>query len=491
MNRRGKKLVAMTAALAILLGLYGSVRTMIADPEEEAEPVTVAALEADTLTALSWTNASDGTLELSRTDTDTDWSYTGDSAFPVDQSYPQAMLDALTEVSASLAIDNPSDLDEYGLETPGLTITATDAEGTATSFSLGDQNELTGEYYLSCSADEGKVYLVDDTLASAFSYDLYDLVEMETLPDFGTVTALSIEQQSGSLTLEYKEDAAGMSYNPEEFHWFLAQGEELTAVDADEAQSLASTVTGLSWQLCSDYKADEEELAEYGLDDSALTVRLTYLPQEETDEAAEDEDSTAQDEEGQDAQPQTFTLLVGADVDGGTYARIADSRMVYLISTDTANSLRYAAASSLAPDTVCTLDWDAMEKIEVTLDGETHTIEFAGTATEESEDSEGETVTQTVNVYRSGEEELSATEVEALLDALNALSVTGQGKEASGEEMISFTFYQEVEGYEELTLQLTAQDAASCVAAFDGTACQTERSAVDELVTLAKAVFEN
>lgn len=145
----------------------------------------------------------------------------------------------------------------------------------------------------------------------------------------------------------------------------------------------------------------------------------------------------------------------------------------------------------LLPDEVCVLNWDQMQKIEVTYGGQTHTIEFSGTTTEEAEDSEGETVTQTVNVYRSGEEELSGTEVEALLDAINALSVTAQGGSASGEELISFTFYQEVDGYEELTLRLTAQDTASCVADFAGAACQTDRSAVNELVTLAQAVFEN
>lgn len=94
------------------------------------------------------------------------------------------------------------------LENPGLTITATDSDGTVTSFSLGDQNEVTSEYYLSCSADEGQIYLVDDTLAGAFSYDLYDLVEMEELPDFGTVTSLSIQQPDGDLTLEYHEDSS-------------------------------------------------------------------------------------------------------------------------------------------------------------------------------------------------------------------------------------------------------------------------------------------
>lgn len=331
-----------------------------------------------------------------------------------------------------------------------------------------------------------------------FAYDLYDLVEMEQLPDFGTVTSLSIEQQSTALNLEYYEDADGMSYNPEEFHWFLSQGEEKTAADTGKAQTLASTVTGLTWQLCSDYKADDDELAEYGLDDSAIAVRLTYLPPEEDEEEtssssdAEAAQDTAEEDQGDSqstAQEQSFTLLIGKDVDGGTYARIADSRMVYLIRT--ADSLRYAAASLLQPDEVCTLDWDSMKEIEVTLDGTTRTIEFSGTVTEEVENSEGETVTETVNVYRSGDEELSDTEVEALLDAINVLTVTSEGGSETGEEVITFTFRQEVEGYEEVTLQIMAKDTASCIAVFGGRTCQMDRSAADKLVSLFEAVFDN
>ena len=152
MRRRAKKLIALCAALAILLGLYASVATLTAEPEGESEPVTVAALTAEDLVSLSWTNTDDGTLELVRNSADEDWSYAGDSEFPVDQNYPQAMLDALQEVSASVEIDQPSDLADYGLETPGLTITATGSDGSETVFSIGDENEMTGEYYLSCSA---------------------------------------------------------------------------------------------------------------------------------------------------------------------------------------------------------------------------------------------------------------------------------------------------------------------------------------------------
>ena len=474
MRRRAKKLIALCAALAILLGLYASVATLTADPEEESEPVTVASLTADDLVSLKWTNADDGTLELVRDSSEEDWSYVGDGDFPVDQNYPQAMLTALEDVSASLEIDDPSDLEDYGLETPGMTITAKGTDGTETVFSVGNENELTGEYYLTCSAQEGKVYLVDSSLTDAFAYDLYDLVKMEDLPSFGQTDTLTIEGQNGTLELVYLEDAEGESYNPEEFHWFVRSGDTLQAVDATKAEQLVSALTGLSWQLCTDYKGDDEELTHYGLDDSATRVKLVYL-----DPDAEE-----------DPEQLTFTLLLGNDTDSGTYARLEDSHMVYLIDSDTASTLRYAAASSLRPDTVCTVDSEQIEEIEITVDGKTETITFEGTATEEVTDENGETTTQTVPVYRWNSEELPTAEVDALMSAINGLTVSGDTASAQGDEIITIVIRQKVEGYEELTLRLTGQDAATACAEFGGQVLSIDREKADALVSSAQALFE-
>ena len=479
MKRRGKKLIALCAALAILLGLYASVATLTADPEEESEPVTVAALTADDLVSLSWTNADDGALELVRGSADEDWSYASDSDFPVDQSYPEAMLTALEEVSASVEIDAPSDLSDYGLEEPGMTITATGSDGGQTTFSIGNENEMTGEYYLSCSAQEGKVYLVGTSLTDAFAYDLYDLVQMEEIPTFGQIDSLTVESGSGALALEYLEDSTGHTYNPTEFHWFLQSGDTLRTVDTTEAETLTGSLTGLSWMQCTDYKAEDDELVEYGLDDASATrVQLTY-------QDADDEDTE------EETESKTFTLLLGKDTDTATYARLGDSRMVYLISTDTADALRYAAWSSLRPSAVCTIDPDQIEEIEITVDGETRTTTFEGTATEEITDENGETTTQTVSVYRWNGEELPSAEVDALVSALNGLIVTGETTAAQGEEIITVTIRQKVEGYEELTLRLTAQDAATACAEFGGETLLTDRSAADTLASSARALFED
>ena len=125
------------------------------------------------------------------------------------------------------------------------------------------------------------------------------------------------------------------------------------------------------------------------------------------------------------------------------------------------------------------------------LDGETRTITFEGTATEEVTDENGETTTQTVSVYRWNGEELPSAEVDALVSALNGLTVTGETTAAQGEEIITVTICQKVEGYEALTLRLTAQDAATACAEFGGETLLTDRSAADTLASSARALFED
>ena len=71
------------------------------------------------------------------------------------------MTGALSGLTASRVLDEPETLADYGLDDPSLTITATDGDGTAYTFAIGDQNEVTQEYYLLYNGEEDKVYLVD------------------------------------------------------------------------------------------------------------------------------------------------------------------------------------------------------------------------------------------------------------------------------------------------------------------------------------------
>lgn len=336
---------------------------------------------------------------------------------------------------------------------------------------------MTQEYYLLYNGDESKVYLVDSTLQNAFSLGLYDMVQMESLPAFGTVTGLSVTQPDGNITLSYLEDNESLTYNSD-LHWFLEEqdGTQL-ALDTGKVSSLTASVTGLTWMSCVNYDADDQELAAWELDeDSAVKVILTYEP------------SGSEDDEEADVQPETFTLYLGAETDSGTYARLADSRMVYLINSDTADSLRYASYSSLRGTEICTVDWDTVDRLEVTVDGVTHTISFDEQEEETVADG-GDSVLETVPLYTCDGVELDSTAVESLLNDINGLTATGDGTE-QGELMVSFTIYRDTTYFAQMTLDLYACDTSSCLAVFDGGAGRlVDRSAVSGLTDVLNDLF--
>lgn len=381
------------------------------------------------------------------------------------------MTAALSSASASRQIDAPESLEDYGLDEPVLTIFALDEDGTEYTYAFGNLNDMTGEYYLLYNGDESTVYLMDSQLYDAFSMDLYDMVEMEDLPEFGSVTALSVEQPSGSLALRYEEDRSALSCNSSK-HWFLEQGDSLLALDTSKVSSLTSAVTGLYWQSCVNYDADAEELAAWGLDDNAAVVTAVY--------------TAAVDEGEETAEEETFTLRLGNSGTDGTYAMLEGSSMVYLISTDTADSLRYASYASLRSDSICTMDWDTVDRLDITLDGTTYTISFDVTETETEDGTETETL------YTWNGQELDSTAVGNMLSAVNSLTATADASGSAGEEPL-LTFHRSTgDDFAELTLTLYAWDTGSCLASFSGEGSRlVDRSAVTDLTEQIQALFED
>lgn len=481
--KRGKKLIALCMALVVAGGAYGLVRTMTAEPEEEDTGISLAQIDGGNVTALNWTW--EGTsLAISREDEN--WVLTDDPDFPLDQNVPENMLNALYDVTASRQMEAPEGLEEYGLDDPQLTIQVLGEESEWT-FSFGDLNDMTSEYYLTLNDDSSTVYLVDSTLYDAFTLALMDMVQMEELPKFETVTGVQVSQPSGSLELFYSEEGNQLCYTGS-YSWFLQAADQVYPLDTSKVTDLYSYVTGLTWTSCVDYGVTEDERGQYGLDDSsAVTVTLTYEVTETVDTGETDEDGNAITEE--QTREETFVLLLGSDAEEGTYAMLEGSDLVYLISTDTADALRYAAYSGLRPDQICAVEWDGVELLEVTVSGETYAISFDGTEEVETTDEDGETYTEEVDHYSLDGEELDADQVSELLGAISNLTMTGEGTaQGQSEMLISFTVYQDSDAFPQVTLTLYAYDAASCLVSFQGEAGQlVSRSEVNELVSLAEA----
>ncbi|HPE16376.1 MAG TPA: DUF4340 domain-containing protein [Oscillospiraceae bacterium] len=490
--QRGMKLILLLVVLVLAVGGYLVVSHFAAESEgTDDAAVSVASFSGDDVTALRFGPA-ENTLTLER-DGDV-WRYAGDpDVFPLNQSIPEKMLGAVAEITASRVIEDPEDLAEYGLDTPGSSLTVTTADGGGHSFAFGDTNDVTGEIYMLADGDASKVYLVSSDLPDAFSYSLCDMAQKETLPVFGTVRGVSVSTGGKTLQLSYEEQNGNLAWT-DYYHWFLEDGATYLPLDTEKVSSLYKNVTGLVFLSCVSYNADDDTLAGYGLGDGAAAlVTLQHVTTDSVDTGETDADGNAVTE--QQTSWNTFTLRIGNRTDDGYYAALSGSRMVYLIDTDAAEALLTADYASLRPDRFCRMDWDTVTSMDVTLSGETYTISFDGTQdvevspapTEGADASSDDTQTQTANGYTCGGTALDADAVESFLDCVSGLVLQEEaGSVSAGTPEIGIVIHRNASVFPTLTLTLSPLGSDQALAVFQGESLLVSRESEENLLAAAQ-----
>ena len=180
MEKQKKQFLGMLLVLAVLAAAYGGIHVYNQKQEEkeaseeEAEKLTVVDFKTDDVTAFSYVL---GGQVYAYTKTDGEWTWDGDISLTLDTSQIDAMLDAVTGLTAESEITDGEDLAQYGLENPSGIITLTTADGT-TTLQLGDKNAVTGQYYLKV-AESDKIYLVSRDLSDTFSKTPQELLKEE------------------------------------------------------------------------------------------------------------------------------------------------------------------------------------------------------------------------------------------------------------------------------------------------------------------------
>lgn len=295
------------------------------------------------------------------------------------------------------------------------------------------------------------------------------------------LVSFTVETASGTLDIEYFEDS-GLAYT-DRYTWFSLADGEYTALDNELTEDLVSLVTGLSWGECVDYDADVKDLGDYGLDTPSVTVSVSYIETTEVETNETDEDGEPVYETREEEK--TFNLELGSySADGGCYARIAGSEMIYLIDAGVCDSLLYADTASLLPEDVILLDWDKTTGFDIELGGETYSVDME---LAEETDEEGSTLYD--YAFSLDGEEADFTDV---LQQLEALSSTGSAEGVStalGEE-IAFTFHRDSENFAEVELVIYGYDSASCIAVLNGgSALFVPREDVQAIVDTVEALL--
>lgn len=447
--KRSRKLISMFLVLVVLVGATFLVMKLNPENEveEEAEETVIFSLDPDTITAITW----DYSEEVSFEKTDDGWEYTADSVFPLEESYLETMVDTLTEITSSKTIENVEDWDEYTLEVPVCEIHVT-AGDTDYTLKIGEQTSMTGERY--CSIGDGNAYLVDSAVLDAFSYGLYDVLEMETIPTMSNITSMKLESGNQSYEIDYLEDS-GLAY-ADAYVWFM----DGQALDTELTEALLDTVRNLSWEACAHFHV--ADFAAYGLDEPAAIVTIDYTRTLNIDTGEiDDEGNTVYDTELDD---ETFVLSLGQTADGTCYARIGDSAMVYKVDAGVLDTLCYTTEAELQPDEVLLMDWENVTSMDITLDGEVYTVTKS---TKTVTDDEGNTSEETAYLLNGAE--IDGGDIESAVDALT-FSGYAAGLTPERSEEIRILIHRDRETFPEVELAIYQYDSSQCLVTLDGEA---------------------
>ena len=181
----------------------------------------------------------------------------------VDADPPEAI--GLAQAIANLesvrdVVDNPSDLKQFGLAEPQITVEFKADGGASGSFKLGNKNATQGEMY-ALKGGDSKVFLVSSFQESSFSREPFALRDKKILK--------FDREKADTLTLVKGGNAIELARN----------GSDWRVVKPVAARSDYSFVEGFITRLSSANmsKLVEEnatDLAKYGLDKPAMTVTI-------------------------------------------------------------------------------------------------------------------------------------------------------------------------------------------------------------------------
>lgn len=477
--KRGKKLLILMAALLVLLGgtyVMKQINFEGEEPEETegVETTVIFAATEEEITQIAWTL---GEVTLTFTQTEDGWVYPEDENFPVDNDMMGNVLAKLEELTSTKTIEGAADLAEYGLDEPVVKINVTTDK--SSEILIGDKSALGGYY---ASLGDGNVYLIEEAVKNMFSKELYDLVLEEEIPDMSTVLEVGAKTETSELSIIYREEA-GIAYS-DEYVWYWENGDELLALDNELTETLLASVSGISWEECVNYHADIEELGEYGLSTPVLTLNVSYVESTQVDTGKKDDDGNVIYETKEETK--SFVLELGSYSDDSCYAKLKDSKMVYLIDAELVDTLMYTTYDSLRPDDVLLMTWDEVTGIDVILDGTTYTV------TRESVESTDDDGNKTVSyIYKLEDKEIEILDV---LDMLVAMESTGSKDGITPEraEEIRFVLYRENENVPKVELAFYQYDSSSCLVSLNGESrLFVDRADVIEVVeTFTKLMLE-
>lgn len=471
--KRSKRMITLVGILAVVC-----VATLaLSHYEEKQEQIsvsqaTILAIPTDTVESLSWEYQSGGLAFHKDGD---GWLYDEDEAFPVSTDKIERILSQFADLGAAFVIEDVDDYGQYGLDDPECVIHL-GTDGEVRDIKLGDFSKMDQQRYVDIG--DGNVYLVSSDPMDRLETALSGMIRHDDTPGFENVVDITFSG-SESYTIEKVEDSTD-TYNSDEDIYFTRHGGRTVPLDTAAVRTYLNTITALDLSDYVTYNVTDEELAGYGLDEPLLSVTVNYT---HTDDDGQTQADTCIIHISED--PEERAAADAAEEAGETagtvtrYVRVGESQIVYTLDSVDFAILKAASYDDLRHKEIFWADFDKVTGLDITLEGEQHSI----TSVAEEDEESG-------RVWSYGGEDVDISDLQTALEALRADSFT-EGSSADKEEL-DLTLYLDDENFPQVRVRLYRYDGSLCLAEVDGeTVCFVSRADVMALVEAVQAIVLN
>lgn len=225
--------------------------------EEKEESYTALALGEDAeITGITVSGAEASYALVKEDDT---WKFADNADAKVTESSVTTMTEDLAKITGDNEIADVTDLAQYGLDDPQLTIQFTLSDGTGHTVKIGDKNSTISRYYLQID-DSATVYTVTSTLYSTFN---------KTVEDLTDTSEETSEDTSEDASEDASEDESAAQDSSDETGSESVSGD--TADAAFVSGTTEETATGASSQEA-DAEASASESTETAAGDASDTA---------------------------------------------------------------------------------------------------------------------------------------------------------------------------------------------------------------------------
>lgn len=154
--------------------------------DDEEDEISVLDIDTSLVNEIGITNGEE-TINLQK-DNDT-WKCVDDKDFTIDSTKLQVFLDAAGSITSELKIENVTDMSQYGLDHPSLSISLQWDSNLYTIY-IGDRNTVAGGVYYLKINDEDTVYTIEN-----YKYNMLNKTKEDFAAEEETETA---EEESDS-----------------------------------------------------------------------------------------------------------------------------------------------------------------------------------------------------------------------------------------------------------------------------------------------------